>query len=167
MHGSPPPTCWTSATRRCTTSRDRRDGSTPKPERQDGERNCARANVAFRDRSEGIGVPLSGYRAGQTLAADPSVSAIFVANDQMALGVILALLAARRVIGSDVALVGFDDTPESEYYAAPLTTIRQDLDEVGRRAVELLLDIMAGGESRQIRIEPSLVERFSSTGRRD
>jgi len=82
-------------------------------------------------------------------------------------GVILALLAARRAIGDEVALVGFDDTPESEYYAAPLTTIRQDLDEVGRRAVELLLGIMAGGEGRPIRIEPSLIERFSSTGRRE
>ncbi len=111
--------------------------------------------------------PASGYRAGETLAADPNVTAIFVANDQMALGVILALLAARRVIGTDVALVGFDDTPESEYYAAPLTTIRQDLDEVGRRAVELLLDIMAGGEGRQIRIEPDLIERYSSSGRRE
>ena len=111
--------------------------------------------------------PASGYRAGEALAADPNVTAIFVANDQMALGVILALLAARRAIGDEVALVGFDDTPESEYYAAPLTTIRQDLDEVGRRAVELLLGIMAGGEGRQIRIEPSLVERFSSTGRRE
>ena len=111
--------------------------------------------------------PASGYRAGEALAADPNVTAIFVANDQMALGVILALLAARRAIGDEVALVGFDDTPESEYYAAPLTTIRQDLDEVGRRAVELLLGIMAGGEGRQIRIEPSLIERFSSTGRRE
>ncbi len=84
----------------------------------------------------------------------------------MALGVILALLAARRVPGNDVALVGFDDTPESEYYAAPLTTIRQDLDEVGRQAVELLLDIMAGGDDRQVRIEPNLIERYSSSGRR-
>ena len=106
--------------------------------------------------------PASGYRAGEVLAADPDVTAIFVANDQMTLGVILALLAARRVVGKEVGLVGFDDTPESGYYAPPLTTIRQDLDEVGRQAVDLLLDIMAGGGDRQVRIEPSLVVRYSS-----
>ncbi len=110
--------------------------------------------------------PRSGYRAGELLAADPNMTAVFVANDQMALGVILALLAARRNIGRDVSVVGFDDTPESEFYAPPLTTIRQDLGDVGRRAVELLLEVMAGGASEQIRIEPTLVVRYSTVGSR-
>jgi DNA-binding LacI/PurR family transcriptional regulator len=108
----------------------------------------------------------SGYRAGEVLAADPSVSAVFVANDQMALDVTLALLAARRTVGREVSVVGFDDTPESEFYAPPLTTIRQDLGDVGRRAVELLLEIMAGGDQRQIVIAPTLVARFSTIGSR-
>ncbi len=94
------------------------------------------------------------------------MTAVFVANDQMALGVILALLAARRNIGRDVSVVGFDDTPESEFYAPPLTTIRQDLGDVGRRAVELLLEVTAGGASEQIRIEPTLVVRYSTVGSR-
>jgi len=110
--------------------------------------------------------PRSGYRAGELLAADPNMTAVFVANDQMALGVILALLAARRNIGRDVSVVGFDDTPESEFYAPPLTTIRQDLGDVGRRAVELLLEVTAGGASEQIRIEPTLVVRYSTVGSR-
>ncbi len=106
--------------------------------------------------------PAAGYKAGEILAADPDVTAIFVANDQMALGVILALLAARRVVGIDVSVVGFDDTPESAYFAPPLTTIRQDLGDVGRRAVELLLEVMQGGSVRQVSIEPTLIVRHSS-----
>jgi DNA-binding LacI/PurR family transcriptional regulator len=110
--------------------------------------------------------PRSGYRAGELLAADPSMSAVFVANDQMALGVTLALLAARRNIGKDISVVAFDDTPESEFYAPPLTTIRQDLGDVGRRAVEMLLEMLAGGEPRQVLIEPTLVVRYSTAGSR-
>ncbi|HUF96841.1 MAG TPA: LacI family DNA-binding transcriptional regulator [Ilumatobacter sp.] len=106
--------------------------------------------------------PQSGYQAGEILAADPSVTAIFASNDQMALGLILALLAARRWVGKDVSVVGFDHTPESAFYAPPLTTIRQDLGDVGQRAVELLLEIMAGGENRHVSVEPSLVIRHSS-----
>jgi DNA-binding LacI/PurR family transcriptional regulator len=106
--------------------------------------------------------PRSGYLAGQTLAADPSVTAVFAANDQMALGLSLALLAAERRVGIDVSVVGFDDTPESEFYSPPLTTVRQDLGEVGRRAVDLVLEMMAGGENRHVTVDATLIVRKSS-----
>jgi len=104
----------------------------------------------------------SGYAAGTALAADPSVSAIFVANDQMALGVLLALHDAGRDIPGDVSVVGFDDTNESEFFHPPLTTVRQDLDEVGRASVALLLELIDGEPPREVRIEPTLVVRAST-----
>ncbi|MET0903945.1 MAG: substrate-binding domain-containing protein, partial [Acidimicrobiales bacterium] len=101
-------------------------------------------------------------QAGRALAADPTVTAIFVANDQMALGVMLALHDARRRVPEDVSVVGFDDTPESEYYSPPLTTVRQDLGEVGRLGVDLLLGVIAGTEPHRVSIEPTFVLRSST-----
>jgi DNA-binding LacI/PurR family transcriptional regulator len=90
--------------------------------------------------------PRSGYRCGQLLAGVPDLTAVFVANDQMALGVLRALDEARIRVPDDVSVVGFDDIPESEFYAPPLTTVSQDFSEVGRKAIELLLDALADGE---------------------
>ena len=104
----------------------------------------------------------SGYAAGKLLAADPEVTAIFVGNDQMALGVMLALHDAGRSIPGDVSVVGFDDTSEAEFFHPPLTTVRQDLDEVGRASVALLLELLDGAPPREVRIEPTLVVRAST-----
>jgi hypothetical protein len=60
-------------------------------------------------------------------------------NDQAALGVLRALHERGRSVPEDVSVVGFDDMPESGYFLPPLTTIRQDFGEVGRRCVQLLL----------------------------
>lgn len=106
--------------------------------------------------------PRSGYELGRRLAEDPDVTAVFVANDQMALGLLLALREANRRVPHDVSVVGFDDTPESAFYDPPLTTVRQDLAEVGRRSVDLLLDLMDGGDQQPVTIEPQLVVRMSS-----
>ena len=72
------------------------------------------------------------------------MTAIFAANDQTALGVIRGLHDAGRRVPEDVSVVGFDDTPESGYFLPPLTTVRQDFGEVGRRCVELLLSLADG-----------------------
>lgn len=82
----------------------------------------------------------SGYDAGQMLARIPEVTGIFAANDQMALGVLRALHETGRRVPDDVSVMGFDDIPEAAYLTPPLTTVRQDFDEVGRRALQLLLD---------------------------
>jgi DNA-binding LacI/PurR family transcriptional regulator len=107
--------------------------------------------------------PRAGYQLGRRLAADPSVTAVFVANDQMALGVLRALREAGRRIPQDVSVIGFDDVPESAYFWPPLTTVRQDFGEVGRHAFHLLLDLMAGsdGPARHL-VEPELVVREST-----
>ena len=107
----------------------------------------------------------SGYNAGQVLAQVPDPRAIFVANDQMALGVLRALYERGRRVPEDVSVVGFDDTPESAYFIPPLTTVRQDFQRVGRAAVQLLLDQLAtGARSRdRVLINPELICRKSSS----
>lgn len=81
----------------------------------------------------------SGYRHGQKLAANPDVTAIFAANDQMAQGVMRALHEAGREIPGDVSVVGFDDKEDSDSLWPPLTTVHQEFDEVGRQCVAVLL----------------------------
>jgi DNA-binding LacI/PurR family transcriptional regulator len=88
----------------------------------------------------------SGYRAGLRLAAEPGCTAIFTANDQMALGVLRALHEHGRRVPGEVSVAGFDDIPDAGWYLPPLTTVHQDFAEVGRRCVQALL--------RQIRDEP-------------
>ena len=82
----------------------------------------------------------SGYAQGRTLAADPSVTAIFCANDRIALGVLRALHEAGRSVPGDVSVVGFDDMPDAEYFLPPLSTVRQDFGELARHSVGMLLD---------------------------
>ncbi|KRD00573.1 MULTISPECIES: LacI family DNA-binding transcriptional regulator [unclassified Streptomyces] len=111
--------------------------------------------------------PLSGYRAGQELAGwvGRGLTAVFAANDQMALGVLRALREAGVRTPQDVAVVGFDDIPESEYFAPPLTTVRQDFAAVGRRGIALLLELIEGrppATTPRIAIEPQLVVRAST-----
>lgn len=81
----------------------------------------------------------SGYRHGLTLAAMPEVTAVFAANDHMALGVMRAFHEVGRAIPQQVSIVGFDDTEDSGAYWPPLTTVHQDFDEVGRLCVQSLL----------------------------
>jgi DNA-binding LacI/PurR family transcriptional regulator len=110
--------------------------------------------------------PRSGYDAGQQLAELPDVSAVFCANDQQALGMLRALRECGRGVPEDVSVVGFDDIPEAEYLSPPLTTIRQDFDEVGRRCLAALLDLLDGDAgpvpASQPRVPPTLVVRASS-----
>jgi DNA-binding LacI/PurR family transcriptional regulator len=79
--------------------------------------------------------PRSGYELGQRLLRDGPPSAVFVANDQMALGALRALHEAGTEIPRQVSVVGFDDIPEAQYFTPPLTTVRQDFAEIGRRSL--------------------------------
>jgi len=106
----------------------------------------------------------SGYLAGRRLAAEPGVTAVFVANDQMALGVLRAFAEAGLQVPAQVSVVGFDDVPEAAYFTPPLTTVRQDFDQVGLLALELVLQQMTGGpgQERHVVVEPRLVVRDSA-----
>jgi DNA-binding LacI/PurR family transcriptional regulator len=108
----------------------------------------------------------SGYLIGQQFAADPEVTAIFVANDHMALGLLRALHEAGREVPGEVSVIGYDDVPESAYFTPPLTTVRQDFEEVGRLCVDLLLEQIGqghrpGGDVQTV-VAPQLVERAST-----
>jgi DNA-binding LacI/PurR family transcriptional regulator len=108
--------------------------------------------------------PRSGYRIGQQLAEDQDVTAIFVANDQMALGVLRAMHERGREIPREVSIVGFDDIPEAQYFTPPLTTVRQDFSEMGRSSLRLLLELMqdTGQPPQRLTIAPELVVRRST-----
>ncbi|WP_371484307.1 LacI family DNA-binding transcriptional regulator [Kitasatospora sp. NBC_00315] len=106
----------------------------------------------------------SGYEAGLRIATDPEVSAVFCANDHMALGLLRALHESGRTIPGAISVVGFDDIPEAAYFTPPLTTVRQDFGELGRRALELLVEELAGvGHARShVLISPEMVLRRSA-----
>jgi DNA-binding LacI/PurR family transcriptional regulator len=105
----------------------------------------------------------SGYRAGQILARMADVSAVFAANDHLALGILRALHERGRRVPEDISVVGFDDVPEAAYFIPPLTTIRPDFDAVAAAGIDLLLaQIRAGHRLGDRRIlTPTLVTRDS------
>jgi DNA-binding LacI/PurR family transcriptional regulator len=108
--------------------------------------------------------PRSGYQLGERLADDPSVTAVFVANDQMALGLLRALHERDRRIPESISVVGFDDIPEAQYFTPPLTTVRQDFAEMGRSSLRLLLDAIhgSGTPAARLTVAPELVVRRST-----
>ena len=105
--------------------------------------------------------------AGRQLVARDDVTAVFVANDQMALGVLRRLHEAGRRVPSDISVVGFDDIPEAAFFTPPLTTVRQDLDEMGRRSLRVLLQEIETGvrSTTRVSLGPELVVR-ATTARR-
>jgi DNA-binding LacI/PurR family transcriptional regulator len=106
----------------------------------------------------------SGYRIGRQLAAERTVTALFVGNDQMALGLLRAFNEAGVRVPDDVSVVGFDDQPESGYFTPPLTTVRQDFEELGRRCMNVMLGALeGGGGAGTIVVEPELVVRSSTS----
>ncbi|MBP2326645.1 DNA-binding LacI/PurR family transcriptional regulator [Kibdelosporangium banguiense] len=88
---------------------------------------------------EGDWSAASGYEVGRELAADQDVTAVFAANDDMAIGLIRALLEAGRRVPEDVSVVGFDDIPVAAYVTPRLTTVRQPFDAVAKQGLELLV----------------------------
>ena len=81
----------------------------------------------------------SGYEAArEMLRQQGRPTAVFVANDHMAVGVLGALQEAGRAVPDDVALAGFDDIPMARYLTPALTTVHVDMFQMGERAVEML-----------------------------
>jgi DNA-binding LacI/PurR family transcriptional regulator len=105
----------------------------------------------------------AGYRVGQTLARIPEVTAVFAANDHLALGLLRALHERGLRVPDDLSVVGFDDVPEAGFFIPPLTTVRPDFHAVAERALGVLLSqIEAGGPStEQHTLAPALVQRSS------
>ena len=119
---------------------------------------------------EGNWSPHNGKLAIEELLAKfPGMDAVFVGNDQMALSVLQTAWEQGKKIPDDLAVIGFDGIPESEFYFPPLSTIFQDQDEVGRVAVRELIRLVDEGldneqeiRPRYITIEPELIIRGST-----
>jgi len=99
----------------------------------------AAVNAAEPPVVEGDWSAASGYAAGRALAGNPDVTAVFAANDDMAIGLIRALTEAGRRVPEEVSVVGFDDIPIAAYVTPPLTTVPQPFDAVARKGLALLV----------------------------
>jgi DNA-binding LacI/PurR family transcriptional regulator len=109
-------------------------------DRLDGWRSALRAAGAVEPPCiEGDWSPASGHAAGVRLARHPDVTAVFVANDDMAIGVMRAFAEAGRRVPEDVSVVGLDDIPIAAYQSPPLTTVRQDFGTLARDGLERLV----------------------------
>ncbi|RJK97633.1 LacI family DNA-binding transcriptional regulator [Vallicoccus soli] len=89
---------------------------------------------------------VAGGRAAmeRLLRREPGLDAVLAASDLVAAGALQALAAAGRRVPEDVAVVGFDDIPLAAHLQPALTTVRQPIDEMGRRLARMLLDAVAG-----------------------
>lgn len=104
-----------------------------------------------------------GYEIGRRLAVRCTATALFVGNDQMALGLLRAFNETGVRVPEDVSVVGFDDQPESGYFTPPLTTVHQDFEELGRRCMDIMLkEIATGAIVSSTVVTPELVPRSST-----
>ena len=108
----------------------------------------------------------SGYQiANQILNEFPDVSALFVASDYMAIGVLDTIHDRGMRIPQDISVVGFDNIQMSEQVTPSLTTVSQQIEEKGRISVNLLMDLIEGAptpEGRVIDVEAKLIVRDST-----
>ncbi|WP_062461203.1 LacI family DNA-binding transcriptional regulator [Demequina soli] len=104
-----------------------------------------------------------GHRIGLEIDV-ASGDAIFVGNDQMAIGVLSALRARGLRVPDDVSVVGFDDIPEAGYLLPALTTVRQDFEAHGRLIMQKVLVALEehGGETSDTPLPTRLVVRDST-----
>jgi len=107
----------------------------------------------------------SGYRVGQTIARIPEVTAVFAANDHLALGILRALHEHGKRVPEDLSLVGFDDFQIASRLWPTLTTVRTPTREIGRLAVERLMGHDDDARDPQGRL-PVLVVRESTAAPR-
>ena len=120
------------------------------------------AGLPVRADHEGDWTPARGYAIGRELVTRNDFSAVFIANDQMAIGILHAFAQAGISVPGDVSLVGFDDVPEAAYLNPALTTVRQDFHAVGQRAIELLTAVIDGVSNATPLLAPELIVRDST-----
>jgi LacI family transcriptional regulator len=103
------------------------------------------------------------------IARNPDMDAVFVGNDQMALGVLQVVCQKGMEVPQDMAVVGFDGMAEAAYYSPPLTTIQQDQQKLGCIAVRELIHVIEANRQdkvfyhpKNISLDPELIIRASS-----
>lgn len=107
------------------------------------------------------------YQAAQRWLAWPAPkrpTAVVASTDLMAIGVMNAAADAGLQVGRDLAVVGFDDAPITDYLRPPLTSLRQPIAEVGERVVTMLIDLVRGQppQPAQVLLKPELIVRAST-----
>jgi DNA-binding LacI/PurR family transcriptional regulator len=107
---------------------------------------------------------LESGQAATNRLLDAGVTAIMCASDPLALGAIRAVRRAGLDVPRDVSIVGFDDSALMNSTDPSLTTVRQPIDSMGRAAVDLLVQMVAGAEASrdEMLFEPELVVRRST-----
>lgn len=123
----------------------------------------ARLKLALVDRAEGDWSAASGSALAGAVAdrVRDGATAVAVANDQMALGLIAGLTARGLTVPADVSVAGFDDNPDAAFYTPALTTVRLDVEGEAAHAVAAVM-----GESSAPPAEPVLVVRTSTASLR-
>ncbi|MDI6943014.1 LacI family DNA-binding transcriptional regulator [Microbacterium barkeri] len=112
--------------------------------------------------------PRVGAEIGERIAALPAAErpdAVFAANDQLACGIVHALVSAGIRVPGEIAIVGYDDIPFASIAAVPITSVRQPARAMGRRAAEMLVDAVRGAAPAAAPAEvfaPELVVRAST-----
>ncbi len=104
----------------------------------------------------------SGYEHAKNLLMTNNITAIFACNDLMAFGVYQAAHELNIKIPEELSVIGFDDIPIVSSLIPKLTTIRQDTYEMGRKAVELLINQIETGKTESVQFSPSLITREST-----
>ena len=105
----------------------------------------------------------SGYRLGQQLVRRGTPpTALFVANDLMAIGLLRALHEAGVRVPEDISVVGFDDIPGVGHLIPRLTTVRQDLNALGHQCIAMLLAELQRTPGTFPLLEPTLIVRDSA-----
>lgn len=121
--------------------------------------------AASRSRSSRAGYE-EGYALGRSLLEDGGrFTALFAFNDLSAIGAMRAFLDAGKRVPEDISVIGFDDIDSSAFFRPSLTTLRQPLDEMGRRAGRRLLAKLEGQETSEeqpLRVRAELVVREST-----
>lgn len=132
------------------------EGSTTAEDRLTGYRNALAQNGLSFDEGlvrRGTWSPDSGYLlAGELLRAKGRPTAIFSANDQMAFGVIKAAHELGLAVPEDLAVVGFDNVPTGYYFDPPLTTVEIPMYDIGAASMQMLIDLLSGGNFEKLRL---------------
>jgi LacI family transcriptional regulator len=105
----------------------------------------------------------AGGREGaeKLLATEPYPDAIFATNDFAAIGALGVLRDRGLRVPDDISLIGYNDTPLAAELPTPLTTVHSPMHEMGRRGIDLLIDVLGGGSPESERLSPTLVIRAS------
>lgn len=127
-------------------------------------RALAQAKIKF-DASliaQGNGRAEGGAQVAELIAHSPKPTAIFCYNDMTAIGAVSTLKQRGIRVPNDISIVGFDDIPFAAYVDPPLTTIHQPKDEMGRTAMTMLLNLLAGQKIDNVITQGKLIVRASS-----